>query len=70
MISALAWVPRGAAKPAQDDPSPTQVELAALKVIRTTSGAVLRAFVQSTYLFTRQLYGRKELRFSLMRPTA
>lgn len=31
MISALAWVPRGAAKPVQDEQSPTEAELAALK---------------------------------------
>ena len=39
MISALAWVPRGAAKPVQDEQSPTQ-ELAALQVIWSTPGAV------------------------------
>jgi hypothetical protein len=70
MISALAWVPRGAAKPVQDEPLPTEDELAAVKVIRNPPGAVLSPFLQSTYLFTRLLYGRKELRFNLMRPTA
>lgn len=32
MISALAWVPRGAAKPVIDDPLPVEEELAALEV--------------------------------------
>ena len=70
MISALAWVPRGAAKPVQDEQSPTQAELAALQVIWSTPGAVLSPFLKFAHLFTRQLYGRKEARFSLMRPTA
>ena len=70
MISALAWVPRGAAKPVQDEQSPTEAEVAALKVICSTPGAVLSPFLHCTYCFTRLLYGRKEARFSLMRPTA
>jgi len=70
MISALAWVPRGAAKPVQDEQSPTEAELEALKVIWSSPGAVLSPLLPYTYCFTRLLYGRKEARFSLMRPTA
>ena len=32
MISALAWVPRGAAKPVAEEPDPTNVELEASEV--------------------------------------